>query len=226
MTTFVEDARDVNVEGIEFYIKSAEDSTLYTDSECTKKATLDEIEHAFNMGDIIIVYGDNRSRAVNCSKSTIDGAQYAIITYITSEIEDDTWVNIFKQANSFDQLLVATVDIDPNKDLLGKKVGDLQEDIEITDSEITGTLKYVTGYTDFWPSRPDRQEGNYLALYINSNETEDIYVEVINGESGPVKLDSDHIVVLRITNNDQKVKVTCGDMTKEYSLENLTLASK
>ena len=223
MATFVEDAKDVNVEGIEFYIKD-DDTKLYIDPEYTKKATLKEIVHAFDMGDIIVVDGDNRARAINCSLST-DGST-AIISYIVSILDDDTYTNTCKQANSFDQVLEATVEIDADEDLFSKKVGDLQEDIEIADGEITGTLKYVTGYTDFWPSRPDRQEGNYLALYINSNDDEDIYVELINGESGPVKLDSDHIIVLRIASNDQKVKVTCGDMIKEYSLENLTLASE
>ena len=90
------------------------------------------------------------------------------------------------------------------------------------EDKITGTLKYVTGYTGF-SSKTEEQSGNYLALHNISNIGEPIFVEVINGFSGPVQLDADGIIVLRIANNEQKVKVTCGDLVKEYSLSELTL---
>lgn len=61
--------------------------------------------------------------------------------------------------------LAADADIGGSVDLLGKVVGDLQEDIEIEGDKITGTSKYVTGYTGF-SGDPSEQEGNYLALHF------------------------------------------------------------
>ena len=110
----------------------------------------------------------------------------------------------------------------PDEDLFGKVIADFQSNIEIGDKEITGTLKYVTGYTGF-SSKVSEQSGNYLVIHNTCNIDGDIYVEIIGGSSGPVKLDSDGIIVLRIANKNQRVKVTCGEYTKEYSLTKLVL---
>ena len=60
-------------------------------------------------------------------------------------------------------------------------------------------------------------------MHFESNLEDPIVVELIGGESGPSTLDEDGIIILRIANNEQKVKVTCGDLVKEYSLSELTL---
>ena len=114
-------------------------------------------------------------------------------------------------------------------DLLGKDASDLQENLVIGNDEITGTLKYVTGYTGF-SGDPAEQEGNYIAL-LATPKTDDTVItcEVIGGDHGPVTLDEDHMVVLRIKNNDQKIKFTStlNGETKEYeyTLTNLTLSA-
>lgn len=103
----------------------------------------------------------------------------------------------------------------------------MQTDIQVTDSEITGTLHYVTGYTNF-SSVADEQSGNYLALKIDADPDTTTTVEIVGGTKGPVTLDEDMNIVLLIKNKDtQSIKVTTTDgeasTTKVYSLKNLTL---
>lgn len=115
--------------------------------------------------------------------------------------------------------------------VLGKLVSELQSsDVTVGDSEITGTLHYVTGYTGFHGSDPLEQEGNFLALKINATTAEGLTtaVELVGGTTGPVTLDSDMNIVLHIQNKNTesvKVTVTKGDEseTKTYGLSGLTL---
>lgn len=93
---------------------------------------------------------------------------------------------------------------------------------------ITGTLKYVTGYTGF-SGNVDEQEGNYLALKMEATEGATTTVLLTNGTvNRPVTLDSDMNIVLRITNPaKQKVIVTTTkdgvEVSKKYSLSSLKL---
>lgn len=220
MTKYVEKASDVNVEGIEFYVPEEEDGFVYLDAECTKKVSAVELKHAFEMNDIIIVEKGSSYRPIGLKD---DGE--VVITYVVADEEDDLSLSA-KQVKSFDPELTCDVDISSVTDLLGKTIDELQSDIEFDGFNIKGTLHYVTDYTGFWPSRPDRQEGNYLALHFESNLEDPIVVELIGGESGPSTLDEDGIIILRIANNEQKVKVTCGDLIAEYSLTELILESE
>lgn len=115
--------------------------------------------------------------------------------------------------------------------VLGKLVSELQSsDVTVGDSEITGTLHYVTGYTGFHGSDPLEQEGNFLALKIDAITTEGVTttVELVGGTKGPVVLDSDMNIVLHIQNKDtESVKVTVSkgesSESKTYGLSGLTL---
>lgn len=110
-------------------------------------------------------------------------------------------------------------------------MSDLQEDITVSDGAITGTLKYVTGYTGFSGKTAERK-GNYLALHIGTEDDAVATVELINGTLGhPVELDEDRLIVLRITDKDtQSVKVVTtrgGDtITQTYMLDGLTLETE
>lgn len=115
--------------------------------------------------------------------------------------------------------------------LLGKTAADLQTNVVITGDEISGTLNYVTGYTGFSSETAD-QEGNYLALKVSTVPKNDVTttVELVGGTKGPVTLDADMNIVLRITNKDtQSVKVVATkgkqSITKTYSLASVTLAT-
>lgn len=122
-----------------------------------------------------------------------------------------------------------SVEADESADLLGKAASDLQSGIEIGNGKITGTLKYVTGYTGF-SGDVSEQSGNYLAVDCSvPNETGvTITCELVGGTHGPVTLDDDGILVARITSTSQKLKVTAkksgeADYTQTYALTDLTL---
>ncbi|MBQ7070787.1 MAG: hypothetical protein IJM87_05845 [Ruminococcus sp.] len=104
---------------------------------------------------------------------------------------------------------------------------DLQEDIEFGEDGITGTLKYVTGYTGFSGSE-ELQEGNFLALHFEAEGADTITVEVVGGHSGPQLLDADGIIVARIESTEQSIRAVAdfgdeGIIIKEWALDDLTL---
>lgn len=113
-------------------------------------------------------------------------------------------------------------------DLFGLTVDDLQENVAISGNGFTGTLKYVTGYTGF-SSKPEEQEGNYLAIHADDPKADTVTVEVVNGTAGERTLDSDRVIVLRIADkNTQSIRVKSynGGVVKDvktYSLKGLTL---
>lgn len=89
----------------------------------------------------------------------------------------------------------------------------------------------MTGYTEF-SSEVDEQSGNYIALKFGT-EIEDAVttVEIVNGDKGPVTLDSDMNWVGLIKDEDaQTIRVisTKDDIseTKTYVLTGLTLEAE
>ena len=114
----------------------------------------------------------------------------------------------------------------PTATLFGKKVSELQSNVVVKGTDISGTLHNVTGYTDF-SSIVTEQSGHYLALKVPSKGEDETTVEVVGGTKGPVKLDADRNIVLLITSTTQSVKVVNkkGEETSEktYSLTNVTL---
>ena len=112
----------------------------------------------------------------------------------------------------------------------GKAVSELQSDVQINGTEITGTLNYVTGYTQF-SGDVGKQSGNYLALDFSADPWPDLVeVELLNANTtGAIELsEDDHIGVFRITNKEsQAIKVTTlsgdDDNTVTYGLSGLTL---
>ena len=124
--------------------------------------------------------------------------------------------------------LSVDADISAGTDLLGKSASDLQTGIEIGADSITGTLKYVTGYTGF-SGDSSEQSGNYLAFHAEADGSDSITIELINGTVGhPVTLDSDGLAIVRITNKaTQRLRVVAykdgNTVVKEYDLSGLTL---
>lgn len=117
---------------------------------------------------------------------------------------------------------------DPTDTILGKLVSSLQNNVNVSDTGITGTLKYVTGYTGY-SSDPAEQNGNFLALKFSAPTGATTTIELLGGTSGVKTLDSDMNAVVRITNKrSQKIKVVSttsgGDkLTKVLDLSLLTL---
>lgn len=119
-------------------------------------------------------------------------------------------------------------------DLLGKKAADLQSDIKVVNNskgiKVTGTSKYVTGYTG-WSSVAEDQEGNYIALKLTTDSKEDIQFKSVDGtDNGYKTLDSDGILIWRISKDkDGKVKpieVKVGKDNFTIDLSGVTLLPK
>lgn len=107
-------------------------------------------------------------------------------------------------------------------DLWGKKASDLQSDVEINGSAISGTLKYIADYSSAFPAGLD--SGNYICLHFGTNVPDaEIEVSITN----PVTLDEDGIFVGRIADkNLQTITVVARaegytDVTKTYTLSDL-----
>lgn len=115
---------------------------------------------------------------------------------------------------------------DDDGDLFGKDASDLQSNITINNGVISGTLNYISGYTDAFSG--DEANGHFLALQCTSVEGATITVEVLGGAHGASTLDEDGLIVCRIANTNQQIKVVT---TKEgqssiqiYALNGLNLA--
>lgn len=127
-----------------------------------------------------------------------------------------------------DAVTVITAAESGNTTLFGKKVSDLQSNIVIGENAISGSLKHVTGYTEF-SSKSSEQEGHYLALKFDVTPADAVTtVELVGGTKGPVTLDADKNIVLLIkSNTTQSIKVVStkdgASVTKTYTLTGLTL---
>lgn len=62
----------------------------------------------------------------------------------------------------------------PEQDLLGKQTSELQTDVSVVGTNITGTLNHVTGYTGFNEGDPSEQSGYYAALQVIPPEGADL----------------------------------------------------
>lgn len=118
--------------------------------------------------------------------------------------------------------LTVDADISPSEDLFGKTVTDLQTGVSVSGTNVSGTLHYVTGYTDF-SNIPEEQQGNYLAIHCAVPDVDGVTISV-NGRT----LESDGIIVLIIKNKDNPVTITASksgldSVTKTYSISGLTL---
>ena len=126
--------------------------------------------------------------------------------------------------------------MDGETDAYGKTGNDLQTNVNVSRTAVTGTLKYVTGYTGFNGSEPDEQEGNYLALDFSTDmdaQGATVTVELVGGTKGEVQLThpDDMFCVFRVTNKDtQNIRVKAtkdgATSTRELDLSGLVLESK
>lgn len=91
-------------------------------------------------------------------------------------------------------------EISASEDLLGKYVDDLQSNIVIGDTELSGTSKYVTGYTGY-SGDVDLQEGNYLALHASAGTGVTIQAKLIGGVDDARTLDADGLLVARLSDD-------------------------
>lgn len=120
--------------------------------------------------------------------------------------------------------ITVDVNIAADENLFGKHIDDLQEGIVVGDDKITGTLKYVTDYTEF-SGKASEQQGNYLALHATAN---DPTATVKVGITKMSTLEEDGIIVLIVKGTGTPVTVTAevegkDPVTKTFSLADLVL---
>lgn len=108
--------------------------------------------------------------------------------------------------------------------VLGKLASDLQTNVVLTDDAISGTLKYVSGFTGY-SENTTLQEGNYLALEISAAPIDVVLTAELLGSSEAAKtVGVDGIVAFRITNTaSQSIKVT-ATMGRESTVRTYTLS--
>lgn len=220
MEKIYEHFSDVHVVARKVYPK---ESSLYAfaDADKTQKISASDLEDLFLKG-CVIVDDDIEYKPVSCKVE--DGL--ATLTYVKADAT--TAMLAALTCKEYVKLVVAGEAATTS--LLGKTGADLQENIAIADGVISGTLKYVTGYTGF-SGNVEYQSGNYIALTVETSLDGPTTVELIGGTVGhPIELDEDMNIILRITNTaTQSVKVVTseGEISKTltYALTGLTLAS-
>lgn len=112
--------------------------------------------------------------------------------------------------------------------ILNKAATDLQTNIKFDSAAgtVTGTLKYVTEFTQFSENSYE-QSGNYLALNVTSSDhAASISVELLGGSAPICKDAGNGDYVVRVTNTaSQSIRVTAIDgrdsKTEIYSLSGL-----
>lgn len=181
--------------------------------------------------------------AFYANKSDESPKIYAAVQWIPAE-NDETYtasdVTVYKmdlsEINKPETPATSPLTVAPvtgETDLLGKKANDLQSDIkvDITDGiNVTGTSKYVTGYTG-WSSVTEDQEGNYIALKLTTDSKEAIQFKSVDGtDNGYKTLDSDGILIWRISKdkdgNVKPIEVKVGKDNFTIDLSGVTLLPK
>lgn len=107
-----------------------------------------------------------------------------------------------KIENVLKAFTVDATSIGGSEDLLGKVVGDLQSDIvtDATRGKITGTSKYVSGYTGF-SGVTEEQEGNYVALHAYVPDVTGVTIKILKKDGTEQALDADGLLIRRLADN-------------------------
>lgn len=110
---------------------------------------------------------------------------------------------------------------------LGKRVRDLQQGMDVFNDQISGTLNYVTDFTEF-SGDPAEQSGHYMALRFTAPSDATTTVKK-NDSDTPSTLDSDMVCIFRITENTKTITVNVSrggeSLTKVFYLNGVTRKS-
>ncbi len=96
------------------------------------------------------------------------------------------------------------------------------QDIELNDTKITGTSKYVQSFPKF----SKNAKGNFLALKCEeATKGETIEWELSEAKTkGKGTLDEDGILVVQLHSNTQTITLKNGETSKKMDLTGLTLS--
>lgn len=208
----------------------------FSPSALNASSTLTETELEAN------VAGNKSGIAFYANKSDESPKIYAAVQWIPAEDGNYTAsdVTVYKmdlsKINKPETPATSPLTVAPvtgETDLLGKKANDLQSDIKVDTTDgikVTGTSKYVTGYTG-WSSVAEDQEGNYIALKLTTDSKEAIQFKSVDGtDNGYKTLDSDGILIWRISKdkdgNVKPIEVKVGKDNFTINLSGVTLLPK
>lgn len=117
----------------------------------------------------------------------------------------------------------------PTDAQFGKAVSDIQTDVHAVGTNLYGTLKYITGWTEF-SQTPALQSGNYVALHVESPINDaTITVQLIGGTDSAKTLDETGDVVARIHDSVSAIKFVVsasGYDSKTYIFNTDTLTKE
>ena len=133
----------------------------------------------------------------------------------------------------YDLILVVKPDLQ-SSNRYGKAVSTLQEnDVIINDKSISGTLKYVSGWTEAYGSDPVENSGNFLCVTVETTPSAVVTVATKGGfHDDRVATVEDGFIVTHVKSNAQKLIITSTlnggtaneqKIVKEYSLSGLKL---
>lgn len=103
MSEYVETATDVNVEGVEFFVKETDDGYLYKEEACENKVDFETLKHAFEMGDVVVVDGTAKYRPGKFEvKKDNNNKDYAVVSYViaTENVETGDTILSLKEEKS------------------------------------------------------------------------------------------------------------------------------
>lgn len=103
MNRYVETATDLNVEGVEFFVKETDDGYLYKEESCENKVDFETLKHTFEMGDVVIVDGTAKYRPGKFEvKKDNNDKDYAVVAYIitTEDLETGDTILLLKEEKS------------------------------------------------------------------------------------------------------------------------------
>ena len=171
---------------------------------------------------VTATFNDNTSAVVTGYTYSPSSALATTDTTVTISYGGKT-ASVSITVNAINLTTVAATDADGS--LFGKDASDLQDNIVVGTNAITGTLNYISGYTDAFSG--DEANGNFLALKCTAIEGATITVEVVGGLHGPSVLDADGLIVCRIASTEQSIRVIATingvSQTKTYALTDLVL---
>ena len=111
------------------------------------------------------------------------------------------------------------------QDLYGKTAGEMGENIQVDEQgNVTGTLKYVTGYTGFNATKKEEQEGYYFPFTLTQPGEKMSFVK--NEEPGKTDIAWEANNVFRVTQGDTFEVIVDGQSVVKFNFETATFAPK
>lgn len=146
----------------------------------------------------------------------------------TTDLLDEVDTKFGTEINPLIGLVIDT-DIADDTDLLGKVIGDLQENVHIYKNTVEGTIFYQDDYAGFSGNEKE-QSGNYIALHADVPGVENVSIQAIR-PGRTVTLDSDGILILRLPSKHstitfKAIKDGYESFERELNFERLFLKKK